>query len=253
MSDVRVAVDGSIWRIEIDRLERANALRRRTIGEIESSLDLAEAGAAEPGDSASGVVLTGSGGRFSAGADLGELTGAIDDLGFDDDLERLTRRLANSPLAVVAAVEGACYGAAVDLAWACDAVIVSCDARVALPSTRLGILYNPVSVARLHDRLGSGIVRRLMVLQEELSGSQLPLGAAVAVPAGTALDTAERLLGAVSFDHGAIAATKELLASLDSGSVFDPGAWQSRRTALLASPARRAALESRRSSIGMQR
>lgn len=268
MNDVRVNVDGSIWRIEIDRPRRANALRRQTIREIEESLDHAEASAVEAhsttgdaagadldsvgGGGAVGVVLTGSVGRFSAGADLGDLTGGIDDLGFDEELERLTGRITRSPLAVVAAVEGVCYGAAVDLAWACDAVVVSEDARLAVPSTILGILYNPASMVRLHARLGSAALRRLMVLQQELSGSQLPAGAAITVAAGTAADTAERLLRSVSADHGAIAATKELLASLDNGDVFDPAAWQPRRTELLASPARWAALESRRSSIGKE-
>ena len=124
----------------------------------------------------SGVVITGGSRRFSAGADLAAFTGSLEDIEFDDELERLCRRITHSPLPIVAAVEGACYGGAVDLAWACDAVVVSEEARLAVPSTRLGILYNPVSVARLHSRLGSPVVRRLMVLQQELAGRDLPPG-----------------------------------------------------------------------------
>ena len=254
MSDVVHSVDGSIWQVEIGRPERANALRRWTIRELEALLDAAEDldsdAAREMGANTRGVLLTGGRERFSAGADLSELTGSLGDLRFDDELERLCRRLARSPLPVVAAVEGVCFGAAVDLAWACDAVVVSGEARLALPSTSLGILYNPVSVARLHARLGSSTVRRLMVLQQELPGSELPPGAAMVVPAGTAVDTAKRLLRAVSADHGATAATKALLSSLDSGAGFDPGVWQPEREARLASPARRDALEARRASIG---
>lgn len=166
VSDVIHSVDGSIWQVEMDRPERANALRRRTIRQIEAVLDAAEApesdAVRETGPDARGVLLTGGLERFSAGADLSELNGTIGDLGFDDELERLCRRLTLSPLPVVAAVEGACYGAAVDLAWACDTVVVSDEARLGLPSTSLGILYNPSSVARLHARLGSPTVRRLM-------------------------------------------------------------------------------------------
>ena len=140
MSDVIHSVDGSIWQVEIDRPERANALRRRTIRQIEAVLDAAEApesdAARETGPDARGVLLTGGLERFSAGADLSELNGPIDDLGFDDGLERLCRRLTLSPLPVVAAVEGACYGAAVDLAWACDTVVVSDEARLASPARR---------------------------------------------------------------------------------------------------------------------
>ena len=253
MSDVIGSVDGSIWQIKMDRPERANALRRETIRQIGAVLNRTEGSisdAARDADAgAAGLLLTGGPRAFSAGADLSELTGTADDLGFDDELERLCRRLTLIPLPVVAAVEGACYGAAVDLAWACDAVVVSDEARFALPSTRLGILYNPSSTARLHARLGSPTVRRLMVLQQELSGRELPPGAAVVVRAGTTVETARRMLEAQSADPEATAATKALLASLDRGEGFDAAEWQPQRNALLASPARRSALEARRAAL----
>ena len=257
MSDVIGSVDGSIWQIKIDRPERANALRRETIRQIGAALNRAEGSisdtARETHTGAAGILLTGGPRAFSAGADLSEQNGTTDDLGFDDELERLCRRLVLSPLPVVAAVEGACYGAAIDLAWACDAVVVSDEARLALPSTRLGILYNPSSTARLHARLGSSTVRRLMVLQRELAGRELPPDAATVVRAGTAIETAKSLLGAHSADPEATAATKALLASLDRGEGFDPAEWQPKRTALVASPARRRALEARRAAISKNR
>ena len=253
MSDVIRSVDGSIWQVRIDRPERANALRRRTVRQMEAVLDSAEASGSDPdrvgGTSAVGVLLTGGSTVFSAGADLSEMKGTMDDLGFDDELERLCRRIALSPLPVVAAVEGACYGAAVDLAWAADTVLVSEEARLGLPSTGLGILYNPSSMARLHARLGSSTVRRLMVLQHELSGRDLPPGSAIVVPPGTTIETANRMLKTLRFDSEATAATKALLASLDSGEGFDPAEWQPEREARLASPARRRALEARRNAI----
>ncbi len=253
MSDIVHSADGSIWQVTMDRPERANALRRETILQIEAVLDSAEAtgsdAAGEGGPSTIGVVLTGGMRAFSAGADLSELNGTIDDLTFDDELERLCGRLTRSPLPVVAAVEGACYGAAVDLAWACDAVVVSEEARLGLPSTSLGILYNPSSTARLHARLGSPTVRRLMVLQQQLSGRDLPAGTATVVPSGTAVETARSLLRTVRYDAAATAATKALLASLDRGEGFDPAEWQPEREARLASPARRRALEARRAAI----
>ena len=253
MSDVTHGVDGLVWQVTMDRPERANALRRETIRQIEAVLDSAEAtgsdAAREAGTSTIGVLLTGGPNAFSAGADLSELNGTIDDLTFDDELERLCRRLTLSPLPVVAAVEGACYGAAVDLAWACDAVVVSEEARLGLPSTSLGILYNPASTARLHARLGSPTVRRLMVLQQQLPGRELPPSTATVVPPGTTVETARSMLRALCFDSSAIAATKALLAALDRGEGFDPAEWQAEREARLASPARRRALEARRAAI----
>ena len=253
MSDVTRRIDGSALLLEINRPDRANALLCRTIRELEAELDAAETTESDPtrfpDNGVSGVVITGGSRRFSAGADLAAFTGSLEDLEFDDEMERLCRRITHSPLPVVAAVEGACYGAAVDLAWACDAAVVSEGARLALPSTRLGILYNPVSVARLHSRLGSSVVRRLMVLQQELAGRDLPPGSAIVTQPGTTVETAVRLVQAVSADRGATATTKAVVASLDSSAGFDPGLWQTEREALLASPARREALETHRTSI----
>ena len=257
MRDLAHRVEGSALVVEIDRPHRANALRRRTIHELETELDAAEeseSGSTDPaGDRITGVVITGGSGRFSAGADLADLTGSPEDLGFDDALEQLCHRIIHSPLPVVAAVEGACFGAAVDLAWACDAVVVSEEARLALPSTRLGILYNPLSVARLHSRLGAPTLRRLMVLQQELAGRDLPPGSAIVARSGAAASIAVRLLQEVSADPGAMAATKALLASLDGKAAFNPAAWQAERESLLASPARREALEAHRDAITRQK
>jgi enoyl-CoA hydratase/carnithine racemase len=253
MKDVTHQVYGATLLVEINRPQSANALRRQTILELESELDAAEASESNPdrlgGNGIGAVVITGSSGRFSAGADLTAFTASLEDLEFDDALEQFCRRITHSPLPVVAAVEGACFGAAVDLAWACDAVVVSEQARFALPSTRLGILYNPLSVARLHSRLGSSTLRRLMVLQQELAGRDLPPGSAIVTRPGTAASTAVRLVQAVAADRRAMAATKALLACLDGEARFDPASWQGEREVLVASPARREALEGLRASI----
>ena len=102
----------------------------------------------------------------------------------------------------------------------------------------------------------TGGVRRFsagMVLRQEVRGRELPSGSAIVVQKeGATLETARRLLQAGPAND-ATAATKALLAALDRGAEIDPAAWQSRREALLASPQRRAALESRRTSITKDR
>ena len=196
-----------------------------------------------------GVVVTGRGGRFSAGADLGELTGDAGDIGFDEGLASLTAAIASFPLPIVAAVEGPCVGAGVDLAWSCDAVVVSPAARIWIPAARLGILYNPEALARLHARMGPMALRRLALLGEELSGADLAAaGAAVPAGDGGAVETAVRLLDRAAGASDAAAATKALLASLDDGS-FDASAWQEQRRALASSPDRRRRLLDHKDSI----
>ncbi len=242
MGDVSVATQDGVAVASIERAAKANALRRETIADLHQALAQAEQ------DGLRALVLTGSGGRFSAGADLEHLSGTIDDLGFDDDLEAFTAAIGMSPVVVIAAVEGFCFGAAVDLAWSCDAVAVASNTRIALPATRIGLLYNPISLKRLHARLGSSVVRRLVVVGEELSGTVVgATGAAIAVEPGSAVQTAVGLGRGVGADD-ATTSTKAAFAALDSGD-FDPRAWQTVREELLSSPSRLDALNKRKTDV----
>ena len=248
MDDIAIQRRSGACVLEINRPGRANALRRQTIRRLAEALgDTEEQAAAD--SSLRGVVITGGGGRFSAGADLAELEGTAADTGFDRELASLTAAIERCPLPVVAAVEGACVGAGVDLAWSCDAVVVARAARVWLPAARLGILYNPAALARLHARLGAMPLRRLVLLGDQLSGADLAAaGAAVPADEGHAVAVAVGIIDRAPGASPAVAAAKALLASLDAGS-FEASAWEERRRALADSPERRRLLLDHRNSL----
>lgn len=251
MTDVTVSDRSGVRILAISRPHRANALRRETIGQLLDAVDQIQ-DSPSAGRSLRGVVITGDGVRFSAGADLQELTGTSADGRFDRALDSLTGAIAACPLPVVAAIEGPCFGAAVDLAWSCDVVVVSAAARICIPAVRLGILYNPVALARLHSRMGSSLLSRLMVLGEELSGAEVLGLGAVPADEGRAVAVAEALVTAVPDGRHALparAVTKELLAALDVGA-FDPEVWEERRRALLDLPDRSQVLRVHRDSLG---
>ena len=243
MTDVSSQTVDGIAVITIDRPARANALRRLTIQELSAALLEAEEGEAH------GAVIAGVANRFSAGADLDDLSGTAEDEGYDDELETLTGLIQRSPLVVLSAVEGICFGAGIDLAWSCDAVVVGRDARIALPAAHLGILYNPSSLQRLHSRLGGALLRRLVVVGEEVTGETIgTTGAGIVADSGTAVDTATALLGGDPGVRAAIAAAKFVLSELDAGA-FDSAAWQETRRALLAAPSRSEALQNRKNEL----
>ena len=242
MSDIVVDGTDGIVTAAVDRPLRANALRLDTLRELRVALETAEA------ESVRSMIVTGTHGRFSAGADVHELAGTEADLAFDDELESLTDAIVSSPVVVLAAVEGFCFGAAVDLAWACDAVVVADDARIALPATNVGLLYNPTALARLHARLGAPVLRRLVVVGEELTGAAVAAsGAAAAVEPGTAA-TATAQMAARTGLVAATAATKAVLAALDAGDV-ELMRWQQPRLYLLSSVDRLEALRARRAEL----
>ena len=93
------------------------------------------------------IVLTGSGDRhFSAGLDLGNLDGpALAErlMRGEELLRAATAAIAACPCPVVAAVNGAAYGGALELAVACDWRIASDGATLGMPAARWGWSTRP--------------------------------------------------------------------------------------------------------------
>ncbi|MCD6726530.1 MAG: enoyl-CoA hydratase/isomerase family protein, partial [Solirubrobacteraceae bacterium] len=186
MSLVELELGDGVATVALAVPERRNALSRELLVELRRALDEAERlGAAA-------IVLTGRGPVFSAGADLGELTGTVDDVAVDDAVQGACRALGECPLPVLAAIEGGCVGAAVDLALACDVRIVARDAFFAVPAVALGILYSPEALARMAGRAGHQTLVRLLLLGERIAGEQAVVTglAARVAPSGGALEAA---------------------------------------------------------------
>jgi enoyl-CoA hydratase len=105
------------------------------------------------------VVLTGAGRFFSAGADLKEiavLTTAQEGqeksrLGHD-----LLDKIEQSPVPVIAAINGTCLGGGVELAQACHIRICSERARLGQPEINLGIMPGWGGTQRLPRLVGRG-------------------------------------------------------------------------------------------------
>lgn len=234
---VRVEDEASVRRLVIDRPHRANALTVALLDE------LAGAVAAAAGDGVRVLVLTGAGTRFSAGFDLAELSGTVADVAVDDAIGRAGAAIQAAPVPVIAAVNGACAGAAVELARACDVVVADPAATFAIPATRLGLLYRPAALARLHRRLGGAAARYVALTSETLdaaTAARLGLVDRVAdEPLATVVGALAGRLAALVPE--AVAATKAMFNALDDGAT-DLEPFEPIRRELLDTPARRAAI-----------
>src|ERR1700733_1909204 len=109
------------------------------------------------------LVITGSGGCFSAGFDLREF--AVTDPGHTERLWRSSDLVPHAvhrfPLPVIAAVDGVAYAGGFDLAILCDLRIATHRATFAHPGLALGpVVYGPLH-RRLRARhvLGEGVFR----------------------------------------------------------------------------------------------
>jgi enoyl-CoA hydratase/carnithine racemase len=116
------------------------------------------------------LVITGSGGCFSAGFDLREFTltdpAHIERIWQSSD--RFHHAVHRFPLPVIAAVDGIAYAGGFDLAVLCDVRIATHRATFAHPETALGpVVYGP-----LHDLVGGAIARELVLTGREIDARE---------------------------------------------------------------------------------
>ncbi|MGB1253024.1 MAG: enoyl-CoA hydratase/isomerase family protein [Candidatus Promineifilaceae bacterium] len=238
---IKIEGTAEIVCLVLNRPKNVNALNAALLSALKTALDQAIAA------NARAIVITGAGRGFSGGADFSEMNGTIDDLAVDARIAAVTDTLVNAPIPIVAALHGFCFGGAVDVAWACDLVVATPTTRLAVPATRLGILYNPRSLRRLYARFGSLALRRLLLLGDEMNGREAWQMGAIAHLAedGDVLTLANKVASkAVHGQYAAIDATKQFLNELDNGGV-DLEHWQSRRNSLQAAVERQPLIQAR--------
>ena len=154
----RLDLDGDIARLTLDRPKARNAIPVDGWDELRARLD--EAGGARL------LLLTGAGGAFCSGADLGDFAVLVRDESararFREAMRRAIDGLADLPMPTVASIDGPCYGAGVALALACDLRIAGPDARFAITPAKFGISYPQEDVHRLVELVGRGQAARLL-------------------------------------------------------------------------------------------
>ncbi|WP_370093803.1 enoyl-CoA hydratase/isomerase family protein [Streptacidiphilus sp. MAP12-20] len=157
--------------LTLDRPEKRNALTRAQWAALPQLLDRL---AREPGVRV--LLLTGSGGAFSAGADIGELAGVYASPEAADEYHAINvaaeTALADFPHPTLAVVDGPCVGGGCQLAVACDLRFASRGARFGITPARLGIVYPAVPTARLARLLGPARTKYLLYSAELVTADQ---------------------------------------------------------------------------------
>lgn len=183
---------GRIWRITLHRPRARNAVSLAMLGELGEAL----ADAAVDPD-ARVVVIGGTGAHFCAGADLAEIGEAAGPDGFryGRALEEVLSAVGEHPLPVVARVQGAALGAGCQLVTACDLAVASEDARIGIPSARLGILIGFESIERLVLAVGPRRAAEVLLTGRAVSGAEAAAWGLVneAVPPDSLTARAEEL------------------------------------------------------------
>lgn len=153
--------EGSAAVVELQRPDRLNALSTEVIDDIVAALDQVDTD-----DAVRGVVISGAGRAFSAGADLNEALeakGAPAALRYVNRLRRLTTAIEECSKPVVAAIHGFCYTGGVELALACDRRIGSVDATFSVSSARIGSVAGLGGTQRLPRVVGASVAKDILM------------------------------------------------------------------------------------------
>jgi enoyl-CoA hydratase/carnithine racemase len=102
------------------------------------------------------LIFTGVQDVFASGADLREIAAvsAEDAAGFSRRGQALMKKISELPSITTAAVNGICFGGALDLALACDRRIASPSALFSHPGASLGIITGWGGTQRLPRLIG---------------------------------------------------------------------------------------------------
>lgn len=136
MEHLEFTLDGGVATLTFNRPERKNALSMDMRAGIAAALERIEA---DRGISA--VILTGAGGVFCAGGDISLMSELTPNSVRQrlNEAHRWIDRLLNLDRPVIAAVDGAAFGAGFGLALAADFVLASARARFCMAFARIGL------------------------------------------------------------------------------------------------------------------
>jgi enoyl-CoA hydratase len=165
---VELKVEGGIARVFLNRPEKANALGSCSLQQLSQLFnDLGSKSELRV------VVLAGRGKAFCGGADVQELSAlqASNAGGFVERIHLVCQAIRALPVPVVARLHGACIGAGMEIAAACDLRIAAEGTKFAMPEVKLGI-PSVVEAALLPRLMGSGRAAWLVLTGEPIDAGR---------------------------------------------------------------------------------
>jgi enoyl-CoA hydratase len=239
-ANLRVATDGAVATITLDRAGKLNAL---TVAMLEA-LEAACAGIERDESVRAVIVASASDKAFCAGADIVEWA-PLGPLGmwgrWIRDGHRAFDRLARLRQPTIAAIGGIAYGGGLELALACDLRIAAAGARFAFPEVTIGAVPGWAGSQRLPRVVGAGRAKQMILAGEpvdaataaswglvnevvpadRLMNRALELARRIAENAPTAVQAAKQLVDAAG-GEGLASALESLAAGL-AASTEDAG------------------------------
>ncbi len=188
---LRIHREGAVQVLELHRPERHHAIDGALADALAEAMDAAEADT-----DLAALVLTGSGEKaFCAGQDMLEASAAEPGAapGGPSSAQRAADRLERSPLPLIAAINGYCFGGGALLAMACDIRLAASGATFRLPGAEYGLVVGAATLPRL---VGPAKAKELILTARRFDAAEaLACGFVNAVHEAPALRSAALDLG----------------------------------------------------------
>ena len=160
MIDLEISEDG-LWTVALNRPEKANSLTTDMLAEL---VDIAT-----KARDARGLILTGRGKVFSAGADLEEARAG---LATSPLWEQLSTAMAGLSCLKVAALNGTLAGGANGMVLACDIRLAVPGAKFFYPVMKLGYLPQPSDAGRMKDLIGPARTKMILAGGQKIEAQE---------------------------------------------------------------------------------
>jgi enoyl-CoA hydratase len=193
--------------ITLNRPEVRNSVNAALAAGVGTALDELD------GDEALSVgVLTGAGGYFSAGMDLGAFVKGESPWYGDRGFAGIAQRASRKPL--IAAIEGFAVAGGMEIALACDLIVAAKGAKLGIPEAKRSLVAAGGALLRLPRRMPYHIVMELALTGDTMAAERFYEFGVVnrlAEP-GTAVDAAMELAATLAKNGPlALAASKQIL------------------------------------------
>ncbi len=164
-----LAVASRIATLTVNRPDKLNALNDATIAELGRAID-----EVRTRDDIGGLIVTGAGRAFVAGADISELSSQTPTIAKARARggQEIFRRFETSPKPVIAAVNGFALGGGCELALACHIRIASEKAKFGQPEVKLGTCPGYGGTQRLSRLIGKGRAIQLITTAEMIDAQE---------------------------------------------------------------------------------
>jgi enoyl-CoA hydratase len=209
---IKVAVDGSLAVITIDRPAALNALSSTVISELTQAV-----ASIEMSDEVRVVAITGAGEKaFVAGADIGEMQDLTPPQAeaFSMMGGALGHAIETSEKPYIAAVNGFALGGGCELALACDFIYASDNAKLGQPEVKLGVIPGFGGTQRLARRVGVAKAKELCMTGDPVDAAEaLRIGLVdLVVPAAELMARVKAVAGKIAANGPlAVAEVKRLV------------------------------------------